>query len=437
MGLMGLFILFATWNSQRQDAQLRARLSGLAVESFRIVDQFRDSVRELNNKVLRYGTDHNPAVWNEFTEKSRLLSNWISEQRPLLNSKEEKDILQQIETAYADYLNLTRGFHDKIQTLGQQDVALVEFAPVRKESQSLLDLGQALARVHFESGNQLLAQANQTLIQIRFSAFVSLAILFLFGVALAMMVYRDVVAPLHVKLLESEGLAQRHEKLASLGMLAAGVAHEIRNPLTALKAALFVHQKKFQHGSPERADVELVEREILRLERIVNDFLQFARPTEPERSIIPAYEPLFEVRSFLAPQLAKANIELVMEPCPPLHIQVDTGQVRQVLINLVRNASESIGRNGTITLRARQDRKHLVNGETDVVILEVEDTGKGIPPEVEKRLFDPFFTTKENGTGLGLPIAARIVEKHGGILQYQTRLNRGTIFSIVLPEITP
>ena len=78
----------------------------------------------------------------------------------------------------------------------------------------------------------------------------------------------------------------------------------------------------------------------------------------------------------------------------------------------------------------------MANGETDVVILEVADTGKGIPPEVEARLFDPFFTTKDSGTGLGLSIAARIVEKQGGSLQYQTQVNRGTTFGIVLPEVT-
>ena len=86
-------------------------------------------------------------------------------------------------------------------------------------------------------------------------------------------------------------------------------------------------------------------------------------------------------------------------------------------------------------MRARLDRKRLTEHETEVVILEVADTGKGIPPDVQKRLFDPFFTTKDTGTGLGLSIAARIVEKHGGALQYQTQVNRGTTFGIVLRRV--
>ena len=116
-----------------------------------------------------------------------------------------------------------------------------------------------------------------------------------------------------------------------------------------------------------------------------------------------------------------------------------------MLINLIQNAAESIGREGTITLRARTTLMALAGPPrhssrakgghaTPVVILEVIDTGKGIPLKVQERLFDPFFTTKEAGTGLGLSIAVRIVEKHGGALQYQTEVHRGTTFGIVLPR---
>jgi signal transduction histidine kinase len=253
-------------------------------------------------------------------------------------------------------------------------------------------------------------------------------------VALAVMAYRDMVVPLRVKLVESQTLAERHEKLASLGLLAAGVAHEIRNPLTAIKAAVFIQQKKFAPGSPDAADAELVGREIRRLERIVTEFLQFARPAEPALGNLPAQQTLREVQQFLAPELARKNIRLLFEESNPLPVNVDGEQIKQVLINLVQNAADSIGHDGAITLRCRPDRKPLSNGETDVVILEVADTGRGIAPEVEKRLFDPFFTTKADGTGLGLPIAACIVQKHGGTLQYQTQVNRGTTFGIILPR---
>jgi signal transduction histidine kinase len=350
-----------------------------------------------------------------------------------LTTQLQKDALRQARAAFDDYLQTAQSMHAQPQDPGQQSEAAAELG-IRSKSQLLSDLGQTLAKAHYDSRNQLLLHANQTLTQLRLLVLSLLGFLFVFGLALAAFVYRDMIVPLRVKLVESQSLVERNEKLVSLGLLAAGVAHEIRNPLTAIKAAVFIQQKKFKAGSQDRADAELVQREILRLERIVTQFLQFARPTEPQLVRTPANAPLQEVQMFLAPELARANIQLVVEDFAPLQIQADAEQIKQVLINLVQNAADSIERDGTITLRARADKKALADGETNVVVLEVADTGKGIPPEVEKRLFDPFFTTKSTGTGLGLSIAACLVQKHGGSLQYQTQLNRGTTFGIVLPE---
>lgn len=435
MALMGVLILLATLNSQRQSVELGARLRQVDSESFQIADQFRDSLRQLNNTMQRYGIDRDPAVWKEFVDDSHKLDLWIDEQKPKLTSDEEKDALQKIDVAYDDYLRIARELQTRIQPAGQS-ASLADFNPLRAASQRLFDLGENLSKAHYESRKQLLQHAGQTLGKLRWSVLASLALLFLFGLALAGAVYRDMIAPLRLKLVQSQSLVERHEKLASLGMLAAGVAHEIRNPLTAVKAALYIQQKRFQPGSPERADVEVVEREILRLERIVNDFLRFARPSAPEFADVPADLVLLETQHLMEQQLKAANIQLVLESSAPMRIRVDSEQLKQVLINLVQNAADSIGRDGIIRLRARHDRKRLSNGETDVVILEVSDTGQGIPSDVQKRLFDPFFTTKENGTGLGLPIAARIVEKHGGALQYQTQVHQGTTFGIVLPQVT-
>jgi len=422
-------------NSQRQSVELGARLRQVDSESFQIADKFRDSLRQLNNTLQRYGIDRDPAVWKEFLDDSHKLDLWINEQKPKLTSDEEKDALQKIDLAYDDYLRIARELQARIQPAGQS-ASLADFNPLRGASQRLFDLGETLSKAHYESRKQLLQHAGQTLGKIRWSVLASLALLFLFGLALAGVVYRDLIAPLRLKLVQSQSLVERHEKLASLGMLAAGVAHEIRNPLTAVKAALYIQQKRFQPGSPERADIEVVEREILRLERIVNDFLRFARPSAPEFADVPAEKVLLETQHLMEQQLKAANIQLVLESPVPMRIRVDSEQMKQVLINLVQNAADSIGHDGIITLRARHDRKRLSNGETDVVILEVSDTGHGIPSEVQKRLFDPFFTTKESGTGLGLPIAARIVENHGGALQYQTQVQKGTSFGIVLPQVT-
>ena len=177
----------------------------------------------------------------------------------------------------------------------------------------------------------------------------------------------------------------------------------------------------------------MIGREIIRLEHIVKDFLQFARPSEPQFTVLDAGQPLRDVQTLMQPGLEKSAIKLEVGEVVAAQIRVDPQQIKQVLINLVQNGADSIGHDGTITLRARRDEKRLNGRPTDVVVLEVSDTGAGIPPGAEKRLFDPFFTTKEYGTGLGLPIAARIVEKNLGALQYQTQAERGATFGVIFP----
>ena len=166
----------------------------------------------------------------------------------------------------------------------------------------------------------------------------------------------------------------------------------------------------------------------------MKEVLHFARPPEPKLVRLSVAAVLREVRDLLAPQLKKQRIELRLGQCVNAAIRADPEQLKQVLINLIQNGAESIGGNGQITLGARTGTARLGGQPTPVIVLEIGDTGKGITPEVQKRLFDPFFSTKESGTGLGLSIAARILEKHGGLLEFQTQVNHGTTFGIVLPQ---
>jgi signal transduction histidine kinase len=433
-GLMGVLIALATVVSQKEAGELRVQLQIVDSESAGISEHFKDSLRDVNNIRWRYITDRAPADWEQFLGACHQLDAWLDQQTHKLTTSREKDLLRQVKTAYDNYLEAARQMHLRAQTNRTPTEVLADLSRSRPQSQHLFDLGQALAAAHDESRNEVVTRANATLRQLRQSVLALVALLFLCGVALALLAYRDWIVPLNVKLVETQSLVEQHEKLASLGMLAAGVAHEIRNPLTAIKAAVFMQQKKFAAGSPEAADAAFVQREILRLERIVTEFLQFARPTEPDLTAMSSNQPLQEVQALLGPALAKDNIRLLLEDSMPLPVRVDGEQMKQVLINLVQNAAESIGHDGAITLRSRPDRKALGQRETEVVILEVADTGVGIAPEVQKRLFDPFFTTKAEGTGLGLSIAACIVQKHGGALQYQTQVNHGTTFGIILPR---
>ena len=161
------------------------------------------------------------------------------------------------------------------------------------------------------------AQIGKAIDILQFTLLGLLVLLLAAGGWLAVVVYRDMIAPLQVQLVESRQLVERQEKLASLGMLAAGVAHEIRNPLTAIKAWLYMQQKHLTPGTPEFEDANLIGGEINRLERIVKDFLLFARPSDPQLVTVPAEQPLREVQTLMEPELEKSRIKLVLDGVAP------------------------------------------------------------------------------------------------------------------------
>jgi signal transduction histidine kinase len=431
--LLFLLIAWVAHASWVEIGSLRANIGNLQARTFAATDKLEQDILGLNNSVLRFAAYREPGDWADFETNSLQLGRWLAEQQPLLNPQDEQPFLDRIQSAFADYNQAATAINTRIYTTHHTITRVVEFADFEKQARRILDLNYQLTKAKQEKLDSLQAQTLRTLDILRLTLFSSLVLLIAAGAGLAIVVYRGMISPLQVELVENRQILERQEKLASLGMLAAGVAHEIRNPLTAIKAWLFLKQKHLTPGTQDHADANFVAGEINRLERIVKDFLTFARPSQPQLALVSTRQPLAEVQKLLAPELERKKINLVVADVYPANLHIDVEQIRQVLINLVQNAADSIGENGVVTLRARRDEKTLADKHADVIILEVIDNGKGIPPEVEKRLFDPFFTTKESGTGLGLPIAARIVEKNLGALQYQTKIDHGTTFGIILP----
>jgi len=426
--LGSILVAWVSRTTWERVGRLQHQFAELNPDSFYLGVRMKSDIQRLNDTLLRYRLHGEAADCDLFLDDVHGLTQWFKANRTNAVTPMEREFFEQMEGAYYEYVdestNLLLAANGKLQT--KIGAFPASYEKVQQQSQHLLDMCDAFIYGQRLAFDDFLQESNNTLTTFQRLLKLSVALLLVLIAMLSVLVYRGMIAPLRFQLTESQAIIARQEKLASLGVLGAGVAHEIRNPLTAIKFRLYSLRKSLPGASANNEDVLVIASEINRLERIVKDFLQFARPSEPELVAAPPSRILQEVQCLLKPQLEKAAIELKLEPSEAAWVRADTQQIKEVLINLIQNSAESIGRKGTITLRARDE-----NGST---LLEVIDTGKGIPAEVQKRLFDPFFTTKEGGTGLGLPIAARIVEKHGGELRYQTQLNRGTTFAIVLPR---
>ena len=416
----GLLLVWAGWIAWRSIERLSHQLSRDEIESFEIGDEFTAELRTLQGVLLRYQLRRDAGDWERFAREGPRLDQWLDKQRGQLARPIEHAILDRIDDTFARYRDAASAVHEAVTNNAARPVNNSRVEGVEAVLDELWGLDTELQRAHAAARENALREGRSRLTLLLGLVGGALALLLGFAAMLARFVWRDLVQPLQRQLVESRDLLARQEKLASLGELAAGVAHEIRNPLTAIKARLFTQQKSLPPGTPAASDARVIAGEIDRLEGIVRGILEFARPAEPRLEPVHLSRLAQEVVELLRPELARRQIQLQWVDSGPVAAQADPAQLKQVLINLIQNSGEAIGHHGAITLRTRSATGRLPTGLAPVAILEVSDTGPGIPATIRGRLFDPFFTTKEHGTGLGLSIAARIVEKHHGAFELQT-----------------
>jgi signal transduction histidine kinase len=437
------WITRTTW---LQLEQLQKEHAAVKSESFYMGVTLRSGIRSLNGKLLEYSREKDPEITEAFSKEAEELKHWVQANRlrvaaadnprliRTLGLSDDLQLLRTVDEEFQTYLARTERILKPGPAIPELDTFEEVYREVQVASGELLALCDRLVVTQGKGFGEFLSETQRTLGNHQRLLQMTSALILAMAGMLTLLVYRGMIAPLRRGLTQSKKIIERQEKLAALGVLASGVAHEIRNPLTAIKFRLFSLEKTVP-ALADNEDAGIISNEINRLERIVKDFLRFARPSEPEMSPIPAERIVTEVRQFLAGQLEREGILLQIKADSSVWIDADPQQMKQVLINLLRNAVEAIEGAGTVTIGVREDTAELEGTEKPVAVISVTDTGKGIDPSVEERLFDPFFTTKDRGTGLGLAIAARIVEKHGGILRYETKLNRGTTFEVVLPKV--
>ncbi len=221
----------------------------------------------------------------------------------------------------------------------------------------------------------------------------------------------------------------RADKLAALGTLAAGIAHEINNPLQPLLTNLELALEDIDQTRPiDRELIELATHDVQRIKRIVSRLLDFARPAQTAFTLLPLNDLIHEVMVLAAKQLEHARVRVMLRLEAQQKVHGNADQIRQVLLNLVVNAMDAMPNGGTLLI-ATADRQ--CEGSPCLELL-VRDSGVGIPPDLIAQIFDPFFTTKLSGTGLGLAISHSIIEAHGGQIHVESAPNQ-TTFTIYLP----
>ena len=234
--------------------------------------------------------------------------------------------------------------------------------------------------------------------------------------------FRDITEVQHLK-----KEMERSQRLASVGSLAAGIAHEIRNPLSSIKGFATFFKERYRDNPEDQKTADIMVQEVERLNRVIGQLLEFARPMEMKRHWTSIQEVIRHTLKMIEGQ-AKAK-KITLRTDLPLHVGdifIDSDKIKQVLLNLYLNAVEAMEEGGALTVA-------VLPHEGRMVRIDVSDTGKGIDEKDIARIFDPYFTTRSSGTGLGLAIVHRIVESHDGELRVTSEPGKGTTVSIFLP----
>ncbi len=226
---------------------------------------------------------------------------------------------------------------------------------------------------------------------------------------------------------ENQNYLIQTERLADIGKLAATVAHEFKTPLVTIGGYARRLKRMLSSGKPEKKDLDIIASEVLRLEKITSELLEYSRKSNLEKKPHSVNDLVRNALDFMKSQIKSGNIELITnfdikEP----QVELDERRFRQVVFNIIGNALEAMDPGGRLTI--------TTNAENGYVELKIKDNGKGIPEEDKSHLYTPFFTTKSSGSGLGLPISKKIVEDHGGRIEFGSQPFSGTRFSIFMPQ---
>lgn len=444
------------------------------VESLRAAEELEISLLEQRGIISSYMLDSgNPAWLEELNAKEPGFRTWLDQARQTVQTTEQQEILADLESVFEQYVSTRSSAIDRFNagsTAQARRILLTDVRALYVEAYELCE--------EFIAANDRYIASATTEARDKISWFTWLVLLGSLvtmggGIAVLGLFHFGVQVPLQRMLAEAHGIHGAHpvkstpgddelkviglhmrnlmsdvtqtrsqlqtsqdrllqsEKLASVGKLAASVAHEIRNPLTSMKMWLYSLRKSLV-GDPELSrSVQLVCDETVRLEAVLRNFLAFSRPPELKLQEVSLSKLIDKTFELLDERLRCDDIvvERLDETALP-EVIADADQLKQVFLNLANNSLEAMRGRGRITVSSNVVRQ---DGSPPMAVIYLADTGPGMPADAHTRIFEPFFTTKETGTGLGLCIAASVMARHGGRIALESTSPQGTTFSVWIP----
>ncbi|MHB1033400.1 MAG: ATP-binding protein [Pirellulales bacterium] len=474
--LSSIVALLSTWKigSLMQDT------INESLPSVQVAQELQLTLCEPRGLMASYILDGGNRLWlGELQEQKRRFADGLAKAKITAHTPEEKESLVKLEAAYRAY-NVKRGEVLVLYHEGETEKAKVAlFGEVNERYMRAHDLCDGFIDATSRCVAARLAESQDRVRQVSWIVGACVALTVALGMVLLWLFFRGVLWPLrqmvadarvfagddatsarqraqnelcavkdHLCFLMSNvttarsalehsrsELTHAEERLASVGKLAACVAHEIRNPLCAI--TLCLHSLRETVGTNAEADgnFEIASEEIARLDNIIKHFLEFSRPPRLNIHRQDVAAVVDKTVSLLRLPMEEKAIRLVREQSanlPP--ILADAEQLKQVLINILKNATEATPEGGEVRITTGEET--APDGRV-MVVIRIQDTGPGIPTDVRERIFEPFFTTKQTGTGLGLCIAARVMAQHGGQLTVESSSDQGTVFAARIPAAQP
>jgi signal transduction histidine kinase len=444
------------------------------LESLRAAEELEISLLQQRGYAASYILDEGNEAWLDQLNQHRAdFGHWLGRARDAARSSEEREVLDRLEEVQGASTR-KRDEVVKLYDAGQKDVATqMLLHDVVALNQQAYDLCEDYIAMNNRLVDGASARVRRQVEQSTAVAIVTFAVTVVLGVGLLWLFFQGVIFPLKQMAAEVRTVAGKEEgeaggagsdelwelrhyvkhlmtdvtetrsdleqsrtqlahsdKLAAVGKLAACVAHEIRNPLTSVKLWLYSLRRNLGQDDQTQQKFDMVSEEIARLESIVRNFLEFAKP--PSLKLQPQSVSLLldKATELVQQSLESQRIRLVRRDERELpQAMVDAEQLKQVFLNLINNAIDAMPRGGEVHLSSTSAHR----GGREMVAVRLADSGDGMTADVQQRVFEPFFTTKENGTGLGLNVAASIMARHNGLLELESSGPQGTQWVIWIP----